>query len=324
MAIPAGLFLRRGNRTENARPGDVPTVIHELPGGCGGGIVLWMDGMVSIKKALLGSRHGWLGMALLAVCWPLNWTLPGMRTAYFFFPLWLGYILLVDGLVLARTGSSLCTRSRRDFILLFVASAPVWWIFEWINERTANWEYLGSATLTQFEYYLLCTLSFSTVMPAVFESAELIRTFRWLERFAQGPRIQATPGVKRGLLLSGIALLALTLAWPKYCYPFVWVSLLLILEPINCWLGRQHFLVWLSRGDWRPVVALSLGALLCGFFWEMWNFYSYPKWVYHTPGAQFLHLFEMPLLGYGGYVPFGLELYALKNFLWPRSPALQL
>ena len=43
------------------------------------------------------------------------------------------------------------------------------------------------------------------------------------------------------------------------------------------------------------------------------------KWIYHTPGAQFLHVFEMPLLGYGGYVPFALELWALKSFLWPRS-----
>jgi hypothetical protein len=24
------------------------------------------------------------------VCWPLNWTLPGLRTASLFFPLWLG------------------------------------------------------------------------------------------------------------------------------------------------------------------------------------------------------------------------------------------
>ncbi len=50
----------------------------------------------------------------------------------------------------------------------------------------------------------------------------------------------------------------------------------------------------------------------------------YPKWIYHTPGAQFLHVFEMPLLGYGGYVPFALELCALKNLLWPCSPRLRL
>ena len=30
-----------------------------------------------------------------------------------------------------------------------------------------------------------------------------------------------------------------------------------------------------------------------------------------------LKLFEMPLLGYGGYVPFGLEVFAMVNFLLP-------
>src|SRR6476620_2937488 len=84
--------------------------------------------------------HGWVGVALIAVFWPLNWALPGMRTAYLFFPLWLGYILVVDALVLTRAGTSLWMRSRRSFVLLFAASAPVWWLFELINSRTANWE----------------------------------------------------------------------------------------------------------------------------------------------------------------------------------------
>lgn len=119
-------------------------------------------------------------------------------------------------------------------------------------------------------------------------------------------------------------MLLLTVAWPKYCYPFVWTSLVLILEPLNRWLGREHFMEYLERGDWRPIVSLSVGALICGFFWEMWNFYSDPKWIYHTPGAQFFHVFEMPLLGYGGYIPFALELYALRNFICPRAPRLHL
>src|ERR1043165_6812455 len=204
-----------------------------------------MNGTKSAGRSTLWAPQGWVGLLLLAVCWPLNWTMPGLRTAYLFFPLWLGYILAVDALVLGRTGTSLWTRSRRDFALLFVASAPAWWLFEAINERTANWEYLGSTSLTVFEYYLLCTISFSTVMPAVFETAELARSFRWLERFASGPRLQPTPALNLSLFLSGVAMLALTLAWPKYCYPFVWTSLVLILEPLNHCLGRPHFLQYL-------------------------------------------------------------------------------
>src|SRR5258706_13333054 len=117
-----------------------------------------MNGTKSARRPALWPAQGWLGLLLIAVCWPLNWTLPGMRTAYLFFPLWLGYILVVDAMVLARTGTSMWTRSRRDFVLLFLASAPVWWFFELINSRTANWEYQGSAIFTQFQYYLLCSI----------------------------------------------------------------------------------------------------------------------------------------------------------------------
>ncbi len=283
-----------------------------------------MNGNSLASVSALRVRQGWCGLLLIAIFWPLNWVLPGMRTAYLFFPLWLGYILMVDALVVARTSSSLWTRSKWEFVMLFVVSSPVWWLFELINHRTGNWEYLGSSSFTAFEYYFLCTVSFSTVMPAVFETAELVGSYRWVERFKNGHPFEITPRLVRDLLLTGLAMLALTLACPKFCYPFVWVSLVLILEPINYWLKRQTFLEDLRGGDWRPVVALALGALICGFFWEMWNYYSYPKWVYHTPGAQFLHVFEMPLLGYGGYVPFALELYALKNFLWLRAPKLRL
>jgi hypothetical protein len=283
-----------------------------------------MNGTDSTRRQVFWGPQGWLGLLLLAVCWPLDWTLPGNRTAYLFFPLWLGYILVVDALVLCRTGSSLWTRSRRDFLLLFAASVPAWWLFEAINERTGNWEYLGSSSFTDLEYYLLCTVSFSTVMPAVFEAAELAGSLHWMRRLATGPRLRSTPSLNQGMFLAGAVMLALTLMWPKVFYPFVWTSLVFLLEPVNYWLGRRHFLQDLERGDWRRVASLALGAVICGFFWEMWNYYSYPKWIYHTPGAQFLHIFEMPLLGYGGYIPFALELYALKNLLWPGSPELRM
>ncbi len=268
--------------------------------------------------------QGWLGLLLLAVCWPLNWTLPGLRTAYLFFPLWLGYILTVDALVAWRAGASLWTRSRRGFVLLFILSVPAWWLFEIINNRTGNWEYLGAGTFTPLEYYALCTLSFSTVMPAVFETAELVRTFHWVKALRPGPRIPDTPRLNRRLLLAGLVMLSLTLLWPGFFYPLVGISLVLVLEPVNRRLGRRHLLEWLQAGDWQPVISLSLGALICGFFWEMWNYWSWPQWIYHTPGAQFLHVFAMPLLGYGGYIPFALELFGLKNLLWARGPKLEL
>jgi hypothetical protein len=282
-------------------------------------IVLNVKAMKSSNRANVPPRRMWVGLILIAVCWPLDWFLPGVRTAYLFFPLWLGYILTVDALVRRRTGTSIGIRSLKNFVLLFVVSSPVWWLFELINSRTRNWEYLGSGVFTLLEYNALCTLCFSIVMPAIFETAELARSFRWVQRCVSRSRLPATQSMRATLFLIGIAMLVSLLIWPKYFYPFVWSSVLFILEPLNRWLGRRTLLEKLERGDWRLFVSLSTGALICGFFWELWNFYSFPKWIYHTPGVNFLHVFEMPLPGYIGYIPFALELYALKNFLWPSD-----
>lgn len=72
-------------------------------------------------------------------------------------------------------------------------------------------------------------------------------------------------------------------------------------------LKETHIFSPLTAGDWRSVLASALAALLCGMFWEMWNYCSMAKWVYHVPFVQRFHVFEMPLLGYAGYLPFGLE-----------------
>jgi hypothetical protein len=258
--------------------------------------------------------HGWIGLALVAFFWPLNWLLDGMRTHWGFFPLWLGYCLSVDALVVRRTGSSLLTRNFKAYVGLFIASVPAWWLFELVNERTRNWVYL-SDPIGQLEYALLASLSFSTVIPAVFGTAELASSFGWVRRLPPGPRIASSRSTTFGFFIAGWAMLALTLAWPRFFFPFVWLSVYFILEPVNSWLGHRTLFEDSSRGDWRAVVSLWLGCLICGWFWEFWNYWSYPKWCYDVPLVDVLRIFEMPLLGYGGYLPFALELFALYHFL---------
>ena len=125
--------------------------------------------------------HGWIGLALVIIFWSLNWSLPGLRTHWGFFPLWLGYCLAVDGLVLRRKGTSLMTRSIRAYVGLFIISSPSWWLFEILNWRTQNWIYEGRQYFSNLEYVILASLSFSTVMPAVFGTAELVSTFGWIK-----------------------------------------------------------------------------------------------------------------------------------------------
>ncbi len=259
-------------------------------------------------------RHGWLGLGLVAVFWPVNWLWEGLRTHWAFFFLWLGYCLVVDGLVFRRTGTSLFTRSWRKYVGLFLLSAPAWWLFEVLNARVQNWYYHGKEHFSNLEYAVLATIAFSTVMPAVFGAAELVRSLPFFRRPRRGPVIRPDQRTTLGFFVAGWFMLGLLLAWPRYFFPLLWLSLYFILEPINIWLGNRALTDSTQRGDWRPILALWGGVLLTAFFWEFWNYWSYPKWIYTVPFVDFGHVFEMPLLGYGGYLPFALELYALYHF----------
>ena len=261
------------------------------------------------------SPHGWLGAALITIFWPLNWFLSGPRTHWGFFPLWLGYCLAVDGLVLKRTGTSLLTRSWRKYIGLFLISAPVWWLFEVLNWRLQNWYYDGRELFTNLEYGLLASVAFSTVTPAVFGTAELVSSLDWVQRLGRGPEISVGNRTTAGFFLTGWIMLSLMLVWPRYFFPFIWLSIYFIMEPINVWLGNRNLVLGSQKRDWRPVIALWIGVLITAFFWEFWNYYSYPKWIYTVPFVDFWHIFEMPLLGYGGYLPFALELYAVYHLV---------
>ncbi len=257
--------------------------------------------------------HGWIGLLLITLFWVLNWTLSGLRTQWAFFPLWLGYCLAVDALVYCRKGSSMLRRNPLAYFRLFIISSLGWWVFEVFNLRLQNWFYDGKEFFTDTQYALYASLSFSTVMPAVFGTAELVGTMRWIRNLGKGPIISQKKPTLAGFFIAGWALLALLLIWPNYFFYLVWISVFFIVEPANVLFKNRSLTIHTAKGNWRPIISLWIGCLICGFFWEMWNFYSYPKWVYQIPLVDFFHVFEMPILGYMGYIPFSLELFALYH-----------
>jgi hypothetical protein len=259
--------------------------------------------------------HGWLGLLLALLFWTVNWTWTGLRTYWAFFPMWLGYCLVVDGLVFWRTGTSLLTRDWKKYAGLFLISSPLWWIFEALNLRTQNWTYLGVQGFSPAAYAFWTTLNFTIVVPAVFGSAELAASFGFLKRLRPGLVIGSGRRTTLAFFVTGWLMLAALLIWPAIFFPFVWLSIYFVIEPLNVWLGNRSLTDWTRSGNWRPVIALWLGVLLTAFFWEMWNYFSYPKWIYHVAWGGWLHVFEMPLLGYGGYLPFALELYAFYHLI---------
>ena len=252
---------------------------------------------------------------MVAVFWPLNWLVPGQRTLWAFFPLWLGFIVTVDALVALRKGTSLFLRSRGKFAGLFLVSVFCWWMFEVLNGRAQNWHYIGGGGLSLWGHLILASINFSIVIPAVFEASELASTFPFIRKAHPGLVIRGNRQTALILFLAGWVMLTLLLVWPKYFFPFLWLSLFFILEPINIWRGNRSLTNWTGKGDWRPLYSLWIGVLITGFFWEMWNFFSWPKWIYTVPGMDFLYFFEMPLLGYLGYLPFSLELFAFYHLI---------
>jgi hypothetical protein len=259
--------------------------------------------------------YGWIGLFLIIFFWIVNWFLDGLRTHWGFFPLWFGYSIFVDALVFSRKGTSLIKRNWKLYVSLFFISIPTWWLFELFNLRTQNWFYYGKEYFTDLQYFLLSSLSFSTVMPAVFGTAELAGTFKWIKNISISKKIIADNKTIQIFISTGLIILSLILIFPKIFYPFVWISVFLLIEPINIKVGNKSIFEFISIGDWRPLLALAFGGLICGFFWEMWNYFSYPKWKYYLPGVNNFHLFEMPLPGYIGYIPFPLELYAVFQFI---------
>ncbi len=287
------------------------------------GLVVIRDDRLPLRRIPLREKplhryllpyRGLLGLLLIAIAWPLSWAQSGTGLQYTFFPLWLGFILAIDGLVLRRTGTSLIVRSPKIMAAMFVVAMPYWWTFEAINSVTHNWVYIGSHENTNVLDYLESSLAFSVVIPAVFEVSELIGSFGFVKRFARLPALVLNRQQVILVAVLGLTSLAALLVWPTYLFPITWICLFFIFDPINHLTGRPSIISQVRNGDFRLVIAFALGALVCGFFWEMWNNEASVSWEYNVGIFDFARIFQMPLLGYGGYLPFGLETYAVFHF----------
>jgi hypothetical protein len=249
-----------------------------------------------------------IGLALIAAWWVISWARIRPLSDYYFFPIWLGYIMTVDALVVFRTGTSPISRGRVRVVWLFLLSIPLWWAFEGFNEIVHNWSYHVARQYPSLVNVALGSIAFSTVVPAVLTTTELVRSFR-LRQLRFLPIVSMTRSRLIALHLVGWLMIVATVLWPTWAFPFVWLSGIFLLDPVVTALGGRSIGSFLARGDWSVVFNLGVGTLVCGFFWEMWNIYSLPKWTYAIPHVGWLHVFEMPILGYGGYLPFGLEVY---------------
>jgi hypothetical protein len=239
---------------------------------------------------------------------------------------WTGYILCADAVVRARRGSSWLTDAPREFGFLAFASIPLWLVFEFYNRFIENWHYINlpqNPALRLLGY----GWSFATIWPAIFETTDLVVSFR-RHPAAGGTTPEPAGPASRWAVLSvavGAAMLAWPLAFPSpYLAAPVWLGFIFLLDPVNARTGAGSLLLRAAgRARFRRVIDLSLAGLICGLVWEFWNYWAGTKWIYTVPILPRVKLFEMPLPGYGGFPAFALECFvmysALRRLLW-RGP----
>jgi len=239
---------------------------------------------------------------------------------------WYSYICFADALVYRWRGRSLLSNRFGEFVLMLPLSWLVWEWFEGFNLRLDNWHYVrivnGRSVVLPFlpKNIPLYFIAFATVLPGIYETLELVRM--WAERrknwLYQAPvRPWEMTEQKFDVFVAlGLLCLALPMFWPRVCFPLIWLSMFLILDPINYRAGRPSILRELANGRGELFAQLLIAGMICGGFWEFWNYWAGTKWVYTVPWPfDKMKVLEMPLLGFFGFPPFALECYAMYHFL---------
>ncbi len=281
--------------------------------------------LVGVTVGFLGLRYfskakpcefrlwGWLGLAMLVFFEALLIFRVGWVCIYFTPLCWSAYLLLADAAVFSLKGSSRMSDSPREFLFLALASIPLWLIFEAYNLRMQNWTYVGlpsNAIPRNIGY----GWSFATIWPAIFETADLLQALGMFSRSIR-PHTLFSCTCRATLILVGSLFLAVPVLVPvsigQYLFAPVWVGFVLLLDPLNyAWGGRSLLRDW-EKGDsslfWNFVTA----GLVCGVFWEFWNYWATARWLYIFPILQGWKIFEMPLPGFLGFPAFAVECFVM-------------
>ena len=260
-------------------------------------------------------KYGVIGVILIILV-EINFFYKVEPFANWYFPfVWFGYIFLLDALVYKLRKNSLLMNRPWQFFGLFVASALFWWIFEFFNLRLGNWNYNGVTGVLALGNVLKKTIAFSTVLPAFFETVELIRCFHLFEKKKLHKKHKITRRFIHLMIFLGVLSFLLPVFFPRYFYPLIWTAFFFILDPINYLHKQPSIIGHLKDRNLEVPLSLLLGGIVMGFLWEFWNYWAVTKWYYNIPFLGFFKIFEMPILGYLGYFPFAFELYAMYFFL---------
>ena len=228
---------------------------------------------------------------------------------------WTGYILFADAVVWKRRGNSWLRNNGAELFFAACVSVPLWVIFEIYNKYSIhNWYYIGLPELLLLRYFGY-VWSFATILPAIFETGDLVSSLR--DRRAPPDRLDppaprrlgvvAWLTVAAGAVMAGVPVFVHS----AYLAAPIWLGFILMIDPLNARAGDESILSDWYEGHTRRLVNLLVAGLICGLLWEFWNYWGGAKWVYNVPILPDVKIFEMPILGFGGFPPFAVECFAM-------------
>lgn len=235
--------------------------------------------------------------------------------------LWWSFTLMIDGWVFVRTGGrSLVSIRHRELVGIAFASIIGWMIFEYFNFFVDdNWYYPQGGQMPPAEFLCFSILASTAVFPIAFEWYSLFNTFEsFKKKYSKGIRVVLPKWVKVMMFVSCMGIMFAISYFPDILFFTVWLCPLIILSIL---LDELH--IWspftpIKEGNWSPLLLIALSWVVAGLFVECWNYFSadHPHgaiitqntlyWAYSVPYVDVLHVFEMPLLGYLGYLPYGI------------------
>ncbi|UCF81399.1 MAG: hypothetical protein JSV08_03030 [Acidobacteriota bacterium] len=262
--------------------------------------------------------HGLVGIIIMAASTALA-ALGVEPAATWYRPLmgW-GFLLFLDSVLLRLRGCSLLRGAPPALVWMAPLSVALWLVFEAYNLLLRNWAYAGAPedTALRFAWH---AASFSTVLPALFLTAEFMKAVGWARPRTLRP-VRVTESILYGSMAAGAVMLVVPALFPSpYLFGLVLLGFVFLLEPVNYIFERPSLLRDLEEGKCERLFAWLWGGYACGFLWEIWNYGAAGQWRYSVPltteslGLPALYVFEMPLTGFLGYGPFALEIFSMYH-----------
>ncbi|OGF67401.1 MAG: hypothetical protein A2Y62_20320 [Candidatus Fischerbacteria bacterium RBG_13_37_8] len=258
---------------------------------------------------------GWIGLIVIIVAEILLFQGNQFIGLHFTPIQWWAYILLMDALIEKFWKKSYIFQYPGEFILMILYSFGCWLIFEIYNwYYIPNWYYTALSENLVYRW-IGYFIAFTTIFPGIFLTT---RFLNYIGLFKNWHMKEWHLNKRKLLLWSVVGLLFLIFPFfysSPYIFAIVWLGFILLLDPINYYLGYDSILGDFAKGRLARFLNLMLAGYICGILWEFWNYWAIRKWIYTVPFTQDIKIFEMPIAGFSGFGPFAIECFCMYEFL---------